>query len=356
VLSSPLDLRLHLLASPCILFLFLFLYRHCRLCHLVPSLITVIAHPNSLIRQTIDCDYIGGYRKKLLVTFGFVGSTTSMLFLLVIPRIYLIAPLLVIVGVTCLGSSFVLLNSYLPLLVMNHPKAQYSSINMTTLSPSAQGTTFNDDDEGYVDVIPDGLNGKSDSSDLRLSSKISSTGVGIGYAASVLVQVLSIGLLFYMSKKPLVSTTLPLRMVLFLVGLWWFIFTIPSSIWLRSRPGPSLDSSFFQQGKWGSFWAYGVFAWSSLWKTIKVAVKLRQVVIFLVAWFLLSDAMATVSGTAIIFARTELKMGTVAIAFISITATSSGIAGALLWPVVSRRFQLQTNQTSKLYQFQFLRS
>ena len=68
-------------------------------------------------------------------------------------------------------------------------------------------------------------------------------------------------------------------------------------------------------------------------------------IIFLVAWFLLSDAVATVSGTAILFARTELKMGTVAIALLSITATSSGIAGAFFWPIISRRFDMQTNQT-----------
>tara|TARA_R110002060_G_scaffold12835_6_gene18268 strand:- start:81 stop:476 length:396 start_codon:yes stop_codon:yes gene_type:complete len=61
--------------------------------------------------------------------------------------------------------------------------------------------------------------------------------------------------------------------------------------------------------------------------------------------FLLSDAIATVSGTAILFARTELKMGTVAIALLSITATSSGICGAFTWPIISRRFKLKTNRT-----------
>jgi len=88
-----------------------------------------------------------------------------------------------------------------------------------------------------------------------------------------------------------------------------------------------------------------IFAWTSVWRTVKIAAKLRQVVIFLIAWFLLSDSIATVSGTAILFARTELKMGTVATALLSITATSSGIAGAFLWPIISRRFELRTNRT-----------
>lgn len=38
-------------------------------------------------------------------------------------------------------------------------------------------------------------------------------------------------------------------------------------------------------------------------------------------------------------------MGTVAIAILSITATSSGIAGAYAWPIISRTFALNTNHT-----------
>jgi len=75
-----------------------------------------------------------------------------------------------------------------------------------------------------------------------------------------------------------------------------------------------------------------------------IAVKLRQAWVFLIAWFLLSDATATVSGTAILFARTELHLSTVGIALLSITAMVSGIAGAAMWPMISRRFSLQTNR------------
>jgi UMF1 family MFS transporter len=85
-----------------------------------------------------------------------------------------------------------------------------------------------------------------------------------------------------------------------------------------------------------------IFAWSSVWKTAKTAVRLRQTGVFLIAWFLLSDAVATVSGTAILFARTELHMGTIAIALLSITATASGIAGAFAWPRISKRYGFET--------------
>jgi UMF1 family MFS transporter len=270
-----------------------------------------------------------------------------MLFLFVVPKIYLVAPLLVIIGVTCLGSSHVILNSFLPLLVLNHPVARHeptngSSIPMGVMSPGGsygEDPPAQDTTAGGKTVLT-----KSDSPQLELQNKISSKGVGIGYSAAVFVQVLSIVILYLMSKTS-ASSTLGLRMALFMVGLWWFCFTIPVSIWMRSRPGPPLTTALSKPSRFRTIVAYLTFAWGSVWKTVKVAIKLRQMVIFLIAWFILSDAVATVSGTAILFARTELKMGTVSIAILSITATSSGIAGALFWPIISRRFSLQTNRT-----------
>jgi UMF1 family MFS transporter len=335
VSSGPLVLRSPLRVLQCILSQLRFLSRH--------LLWSPSAHLLIMVRvdlYTLNCWLIvsGDNRKRLLVAFGFTGATTSMLFLLVVPQIYLVGPVLVIIGVTCLGSSFVLLNSYLPLLVLNHPQSRVPSIALRPLS-SGHG-----DPETDFAPFRGSSGSKSDSAELKLSAEISSKGIGIGYAAGVFVQILSILLLFLMSKTS-VASTVPLRMVLFMVGVWWFVFTIPSYLWLRTRPGPPLKAASSGRSRWRSFLAYGSFAWISLWKTIKVAAKLKQMVIFLIAWFLLSDAVATISGTAILFARTELRMGTVAIALLSITATGSGIVGAFVWPMISRRFSLQTNRT-----------
>lgn len=178
-----------------------------------------------------------------------------------------------------------------------------------------------------------------------LSTQISAKGVGIGYIAAVFMQLVSIGLLVALNKLSFSSASIPLRVVLFFVGVWWAMFTIPCALWLRDRPGPPLKGSSDAGGRVRQLLTYVVFAWSSVWRTITIAVKMRQMLIFLVAWFILSDAIATVSGTAILFARTELHMGTVPIAILSITATSSGIAGAFFWPMIQRRLGLQTNQT-----------
>lgn len=281
---------------------------------------------------------LGTYRKKLLLAFGFIGAMASMLFIIVSPSLYLLGSVLVVVGVACLGSSFVLLNSFLPLLASNHPSVTDQDISLRDIASVGY------DDHSTTQFANLGSE-KAVSPELALSTKISSKGVGIGYIAAVFVQVLSIGILVVLNKFDFSSASVPLRVVLFVVGVWWAAFTIPCALWLRDRPGPPLKSSTGRSGRIREAFEYLSFAWVSVWKTIMVAVKLRQTVIFLIAWFLLSDAIATVSGTAILFARTELKMGTVPIAILSITATSSGIAGAFVWPIISRKYQLQTHKT-----------
>lgn len=69
----------------------------------------------------------GRYRKAFLVTFAVTGSITTMLFLPVTPAVYWLGSLWAMVGNVCIGASFVLLNSFLPLLVRHHPAVQLTS-------------------------------------------------------------------------------------------------------------------------------------------------------------------------------------------------------------------------------------
>lgn len=45
---------------------------------------------------------------------------------------------------------------------------------------------------------------------------------------------------------------------------------------------------------------------------------------------------ATVTSTAVLFAKTELHMEPASLAFMSVIGTAFGIAGAFLWPFISR--------------------
>ncbi|KAH9863995.1 hypothetical protein J1614_009928 [Plenodomus biglobosus] len=280
----------------------------------------------------------GKNRKMLLLAFGATGAVASMLFILVVPQIYIVGSILVIVSITCLGSSFVVLNSFLPVIVANDP----------SVSANPQDDISLDHHSGTASPRISSTKAFETSAELHRATEISSRGVGLGYAAAVFVQCISISMLVGFSKLGWFKTskTVPTRIILLIVGIWWLAFTVLTRAWLRDRPGPPLRHLGGNSGTgWRSYMALCKFAWTRLWKTIKLAAKLRQLTIFLAAWFLLSDAIATVSGTAILFAKTELHMATELIALMSITATCSGIAGAFLWPVVSRRFGLQPRHT-----------
>ncbi|KAH4798801.1 autophagy-related protein [Parastagonospora nodorum] len=287
----------------------------------------------------------GPYRKKMLMAFAYTGSVASALFIFISPTVYFLAPILVIVGVTSLGCSFVLLNAFLPLLVANHANntgAKFATADSSSdFELEALNPTLNVDRVMRSD--PDRL-----TRDLERSAHMSSRGVGYGYMAAVFVQVISILILWLFSKTAIQKRhpSLPIRVILLLVGMWWAALTTPTLLWLRPRPGPPLPSQEAKTlsaptSRFRTFLFYTRFSLRSFWRTLLRAISLRQTLIFLISWFLLSDAVATISGTAVLFARTELHMGTIAIALLSITSIGSGIIGAFAWPRVQKRFSLQ---------------
>lgn len=284
----------------------------------------------------------GPYRKRLLLTFAYTGAAVCSLFVFITSSVYFLAPFLAIISVTCLGSGFSLLNAFLPLLVANHAsnrKPSFSSMHdsfdheLDELDPDTASPTANSDPQKLAE-------------DLERSSKISSKGVGLGYASAVGFQVFSVGLIIAFNKLGLSkgNPTLPMRVILFLVGIWWAIFTIPTVLWLRPRPGSPLPqqskNGSISGRKSGSLIFYVLFSVSSFWNTLRRAFRLRQTIIFLAAWFLLSDAVATISGTAILFARTELRMDTIPLVFLSLTSIGFSMIGAFSWPRIAARFSL----------------
>lgn len=289
----------------------------------------------------------GSYRKKLLVTFAFVGAIASMCFLAVIPRVYIVGGILAIIANTCFGASFVLLNSFLPVLVRHHPILLEKSAENETHNPQTLGSSHEETHEEPDASTPllrsntrstQTAQEKMVSLELTLSTQISSNGIGIGYIGAVTLQLVCILVVVTTHQ-----TTFSLRLVLFLIGLWWFLFTIPATAWLRPRPGPPLLAA---DGKPLDSWvAYIAYAWKSLGKTAMRARRLKDILIFLAAWFLLSDGIATVSGTAVLFAKTELDMKPAALGLINVIVMFAGVLGAFSWRYVSNLAGLSASQT-----------
>lgn len=339
--------------------------------------ISVLIQALLIISMSGAADH-GRFRKTFLLWFAFVGSISTMLFLPVVPSVYLLGALLAIIANTCFGASFVLLNSFLPLLVRFHPTVKYADSSADTsfldneddvndmdgdsseeqvargaryannLSP--RDTVFDEVADASTRLLPGNnsapdltiprvQNSSAPSVELALATKISSYGIAIGYIAALLVQ--TIGILIVIAFR---SSNFGLRLVLFVIGAWWFIFTLPSARWLRPRPGPPLHIGA-HTSNFRTALAYFTYSWKSLGRTATHARHLKDVLLFLAAWFLLSDSIATVSGTAVLFAKTTLGMSYAMLALINVIATISGVLGAFLWSRLSHYARLSPSQT-----------
>ena len=193
--------------------------------------ISVLVQALLIISMSGAADH-GQYRKSLLLSFAFTGAVATMLFLAVVPKVYPLGAILAIISNTCFGASFVLLNSFLPVLVRRHPSIQATVIDENSYSerPSPEQTSEYED-QGHDSatesllqsssvagrMVPTHTSSKPVSPALRLSTKISSYGIGIGYIAAVIVQTLGI-MIVVIADSMTTSTTFTLRIVLFLVG------------------------------------------------------------------------------------------------------------------------------------------
>jgi UMF1 family MFS transporter len=337
--------------------------------------ISVLIQALLIISMSGAADH-GRFRKTFLLYFAFIGSIATMLFLPVVPSVYVLGAVLAIIANTCFGASCVLLNSFLPLLVRFHPTVRYpdsTSVDVSFTSDDedelqtptqervaseAHWANHLSQRENILDEVADATTAllpsypsaadltsprakstAAPSQELALSTKISSYGIAIGYIAALLVQ--TIGMIVVILFQ---SSNFGLRLVLFIIGLWWFVFTLPTARWLRPRPGPPLHLDA-QTSNFQTVLAYFTYSWKALLRTATHARLLKDVLLFLAAWFLLSDSIATVSGTAVLFAKTTLGMSYAMLALINVIATLSGVLGAFTWSRLSSFFNLSPVHT-----------
>ncbi|KAK6351336.1 Autophagy protein 22 [Orbilia javanica] len=287
----------------------------------------------------------GRYRKQLLLIFAYIGAICCILMVFVNAQWVGTASLLAQIGNVTFGASYVLMNSFLPLIVRNHPSLRNAEPESRTNLPNPSQVSLEDEDiraedatllGGNTTAVKSEDNGKMTPA-MRLSARISSNGIAIGYCGSVILQILCI--MIVVSSG---STTNSLQVSIFCVGLWWFFFTIPSAMTLRPRPGPPLP---LHDGEKFSWVKYVTYSWLGLFQTIRQASKLRDVSLFLVAWFMVSDGVATIASSAIVFAKTNLGMSPPQLAAIGVIMPISGVVGAFSWPKISHWAGWSVGQT-----------
>lgn len=253
------------------------------------------------------------FKSRTLVGFGILGATSIVLISQLSVNQYYSLALLYIISNTCYGVVNVVGNSLLPVFVSDLIQYGFETHESNTES---------------------------------LTTVISGKGASIGYIAALIVQVLSMCLVKQSKSQDNIQIA-----VLF-VGIWWMCLQspiswllqdvrptfLPSSEEIPSRNDPQLPTSF----KPGML-KYG---WLSLFESLKHTRLLKDMVIFLIGWFIVSDSLTTINSAAILFARTELKMSTLSLILISILTMINAIMGAFLIPrYISRKFHLSPQHT-----------
>lgn len=295
----------------------------------------------------------GRFRKQLLLFFGIAGALTTGLFVFITPKRYYLGSFLAIVSNAAFGAATVCGNAYLPVLAAgmkngttSEEPSEPGTPSDTSKPPSRSENTRNENTPLLSATGADYETGESsDTAEVvkidhraNVSARISGTGVALGYLAGFIVQIISIYLVISTG-----STTWSLRLALLIVGVWWLVFQIPVFLWLKPRPGPPLPIKTDPQNHpWTATldrvtnggWSYVTYGWKTLLVTFKEARQMKDVALFLVGWFLVSDGITTINSTAVLFAQGELRMSPANLAVMGMLVVISGISGAKLTPLI----------------------
>ncbi|KAJ8519186.1 hypothetical protein ONZ45_g3849 [Pleurotus djamor] len=275
------------------------------------------------------------HRKKLLLGFALIGAVSATSFLLLPSTSFvwlLSAPLAMLANVG-FGASVVAMNAYLPSLAKQDPLVlakldDADNVASELLLP--EGSSHTKPDRTYDEELS------------LATSRISSLGIALGYAAGIALLIISL-----FPVTVLHGSTFSLRLAIGLSGIWWAFFSIPAALWLPHRAATpanlrsdteSINSSRSLQERWDTRREI-IAAWKRLFVMLRPheIMRLKNTFIYLLAWFLLSDSFTTITSTAILFGKTALHMQPNALIVVGALTPACGIAGSLVWPAVQRR-------------------
>ncbi|KAH3681090.1 hypothetical protein WICPIJ_007950 [Wickerhamomyces pijperi] len=255
----------------------------------------------------------GHYRKHLLLVFGLLGALATTSFGWLDDKRYYLASLLAVFAISCFGAVNVCGNSYLPILTSN-------SKEIRSLQ-ELEGEQSEEDQKATALL-------KS-----NLTTRLSGLGAAVGYASALVVQLITI---FIVIKTG--TTTSSIQIAISFVGIWWFVFLLPLFWLLKSRlTAPSLPNLNPDQSIVFQYVKYG---WRTLFISIKHASTLKDVLIYLLGWFIISDSVTTMNSTAILFAKTELLMTTPQLVLISMLTVISAIIGSVAIPKLQAAYSV----------------
>ncbi|KAJ3211175.1 Autophagy protein 22 [Dinochytrium kinnereticum] len=263
----------------------------------------------------------GAWRKRFMVGFMIGCAVFCMAFATIRNSSWFAyGSILMVASNVCLGASYVFYDAYIPLYARTHWFVTQRSFSTRKAKDSAVETVCN---------------------------AISAYSSIIGYLGAIVCFAIAGGVSFLIQAK--VPTDSPVGTGGFLfgnvgvgtygqqigvavTGLWTFIGAYWPAKYMRTRKGPPLP-----KGE-----NYLFYSWKRVWITFKRARKLPNTFLFLVAWFLLSDALTTVGSVTILFAQNELGFSSTEIVIVAIAAPLTAAGGNYLWLLFQQRFKWST--------------
>ncbi|CCH58299.1 hypothetical protein TBLA_0A05060 [Henningerozyma blattae CBS 6284] len=251
----------------------------------------------------------------MLLLFGLIGSFATIFISQLNNTQYYMLALCCIISNSCYGVVNVVGNSLLPTFASDLVNTDIAPTNSVANSSTSENTL----PSRNIDTM---------------TTVISGRGASLGYCAALIVQIVSMALV----KK--INSDRDLQIAAYFVGLWWLFWQIPMYWLMNDLPSINRNnvrsvSNFNISRKrhtWRKRISYMKYGWLSLFDALKNARLLKDVVIFLIGWFIVSDSLTTINSTAILFSKTELKMSTVQLIIVSILTMINAMLGAFFVP------------------------
>ncbi len=170
---------------------------------------------------------------------------------------------------------------------------------------------------------------------------------GYGFAAGYLGGGLHFGLslvLVAWHETFGISEDLAARIAMLTACLWWAGFMILTRVYLAEQPAMlSLPARYRDRPRWRACIAAGL---RQTWTTTRRVRRLRQLLLFLVAYFLFNDGIQTVIAMATVYGTVELGLSRVFLMVMLLVIQGVAIVGALFFGRLAGR--LGTKRTLML--------
>lgn len=277
-------------------------------------------------------DY-GNMRKSLLIFFATTGSITTCLSFFITPENWWLGGVLMIITNVLFGASVVFYNAFLPLIIADLKEIQ--------------------EFEGSESDFEDFRN--------KRSNEVSSYGFIAGYAGGLIVLILSVPILFVVPVKDehtyecqdfeddkideeWYDSIFAYQIIIFISGVWWLIFSIPTFYYLRARPGPSIPSGTNIVS----------LSLSRVKETITHIRELPTAGKYLLLYFVYSDGYTTISTVGALFAAEEIGMEGISLAILLVEIPLSALFGNYFFLWTHRRFGLSARDIININLIMFL--